>query len=458
MGILFGTDGIRGKANTYPMVPEIALRVGRAVVRHFAATGASGAVVVGRDTRLSGEMLENALISGISSEGAEVLTAGVIPTPAVAALCRKHAAIAGVVISASHNPYTDNGIKLFRGDGFKLSDAEEAAIEAEVLAHPGDRDAPGTAGVGRVRVLKTARQDYLEVLKTGLPRGFSLKGCRIILDCANGASYHVAPEIFRSLGADVISLNNHPDGFNINADCGSQHLEGISAAVKTYKAAIGLAFDGDADRLLAVDETGAAATGDQLIAIFADYLKKNNQLNNNRVVTTIMSNIGLGQALHAMDISHTISTVGDRHVMTEMRRSGAVLGGEDSGHIIFLNHQTTGDGLLSALKLCEILRGSGKPFSSLKQTMTVFPQKLVAVAVREKPPISEIDSVQSAIGVVEKELGDTGRVLVRYSGTQPVCRIMVEGPDVAATEDGCRTIAEAVRAAIGVPLEKNNSI
>ncbi|MFH1983641.1 MAG: phosphoglucosamine mutase [Pseudomonadota bacterium] len=452
MGVLFGTDGIRGKANTHPMVPETALRVGRALVRHFATNGSTGPVVVGRDTRLSGEMLEHALMSGICAEGAEVLAAGVIPTPAVAALCRKHAAIAGVVISASHNPYTDNGIKLFRGDGFKLGDEEEAAIEAMVLM-PYAGDIPGTDRVGRVRRLKTAENDYLEAMMAALPSGFSLKGCRIILDCANGASYHVAPEMFRRLGADVISLNNHPDGVNINKDCGSEHLEGICSAVKTYKADIGLAFDGDADRLLAVDETGAAATGDQLIAIFADYLNKNGRLDNNRVVTTVMSNLGLKQALQTMGIIHTTSAVGDRHVMTEMRQSGAVLGGEDSGHIIFLRHQTTGDGLLSALKLCEILKDFGKPFSLLKRVMTVFPQKLVAVAVRETPDLTGIDSIRAAISLVERNLGDSGRVLVRYSGTQPVCRVMVEGPDAAATEEGCRVIADAIDQAIGMSGE-----
>ena len=449
MGSLFGTDGIRGRANTYPMVPETALRVGRAVVRHFSAQGTAGPVVVGRDTRISGEMLENALISGICASGRDALTAGVIPTPAVAALCRKHGAMAGVVISASHNPYTDNGIKLFRGDGFKLSDAEEAAIEAMVLQQQADGDGAGTASVGRVRMLKTAGSDYLECLSDALPPGFSLRKYRVILDCANGAAARVAPEMFRRLGADVISLNNHPDGININANCGSEHLEGICAAVKTYKADIGLAFDGDADRLLAVDETGAPATGDQLIAIFSNYLKDKGHLDNDRVVTTVMSNRGLALALKNMGITHTTSAVGDRYVMVQMRETGAVLGGEDSGHIIFLRHQTTGDGLLSALTLCEILKQSGAPLSRLKAAMTVFPQKLLAVDVADKPELSGIDGVQAAISAVENRLGEQGRVLVRYSGTQPVCRVMVEGPDPAATENACQEIAEAVRKAIG---------
>ena len=448
MGILFGTDGIRGKANTYPMVPEIAVRVGRAVVRHFTETGVSGPVVVGRDTRLSGQMLENALISGVCAEGGNVLTAGVIPTPAVAALCRRYGAAAGVVISASHNPYTDNGIKLFGGDGYKLSDAAEAAIEANVL-DPAFGEEPGPSLTGRVNALKTAANDYLDSLLAALPKGFSLRGLRVLLDCANGAAHHAAPELFRRLGADVISLNHRPDGVNINADCGSEHLDGLSTAVKKYQADIGLAFDGDADRLMAVDETGAAATGDQLIAIFAKYLKSIGKLACDRVVTTVMSNMGLKKALQAMGIAHSASAVGDRYVMEEMRNSGAVLGGEDSGHIIFLGPQTTGDGLLSALRLCEILHTTGEPLSVLKRTMTVFPQKLMAVDVTDKPDLGTLDAVQLAIQEVTGRLGENGRVLVRYSGTQPVCRIMVEGPEDRVTEAGCRRIAEAVRQAIG---------
>lgn len=450
MGKLFGTDGIRGRANTAPMVPETVLRVGRAVVRHFSAAGASGPVVIGRDTRLSGQMLENALISGVCAEGGRVETAGVIPTPAVAALCRRRQAMAGVVISASHNPFEDNGIKLFRGDGFKLADAEEAAIEALILAGDADALTGGTADVGRVATIGTAGDDYVADLAAALPRQLSLRGLRVVLDCANGAAHRVAPELFRRLGADVIAINKRPDGKNINAGCGSEHLEGLSEAVRTYKAGLGLAFDGDADRLLAVDENGIPATGDQLIVIFADYLARRGQLANDLVVTTVMSNLGLKQALGDLGLTHAATAVGDRHVMAEMRRSGAVLGGEDSGHIIFLDHQTTGDGLLSALKLCEVVQAAGAPLSRLKQKMTVFPQQLVAVDVREKPDLSEIEEIQSAIADVEARLGGAGRVLVRYSGTQPVCRVMVEGPDDASTEDGCRIITAAVEKAIGL--------
>ncbi len=448
MGVLFGTDGIRGKANTYPVVPEIAVRAGRALVRHVREKGVSGPIVVGRDTRLSGQMLENSIISGVCAEGADVLTAGVVPTPAVAALSRRHAAAAGVVISASHNPYSDNGIKLFGGDGFKLSDAAEAAIEAMVL-DPALGDPPGPSMTGRVTALKTAENDYLETLQMALPQGFLLRGRRVLMDCANGAAHHAAPEMFRRLGADVIALNHHPDGLNINAQCGSEHLDGLCTAVKAYQADIGLAFDGDADRLLAVDETGTAATGDQLIAIFARYLKRIGKLDGDRVVTTVMSNMGLKKALRAMGITHTTSSVGDRYVMEEMRRTGAVLGGEDSGHIIFLGPQTTGDGLLSALRLCEVLHVTGRPLSVLMQTMTVYPQKLVAVEVTGKPDLNTLAGVQRAIQEVTDRLGENGRVLVRYSGTQPVCRIMVEGPEDGVIDEGCRCIAEAVRQVIG---------
>jgi phosphoglucosamine mutase len=446
MSKLFGTDGIRGAANEYPLIPDMAVTIGKAMAQHFKGP----TLVVGRDTRLSCDMLESALISGICSTGVSPYLSGVLPTPGIAFLTRTLPAAAGIMISASHNPYFDNGIKVFGGDGFKLSDKEEADIEHRILTRETDSIDVSQAEIGKVHRLDDAGQRYAEFLKTAMPPGFNLKGLHIVADCANGATHMVAPELLTDLGASVETLFIHPDGKNINNQCGSQHTEVLAKKVLETGADIGLAFDGDGDRLIAVDETGATLTGDQILALCARTLKKQAKLKNDCVVSTVMSNLGLGLALKEMGIRHILADVGDRYVMQQMLKSGSVLGGEDSGHMIFLDHHTTGDGLLTALKLMECMQVASRPLSEIKKIMTVFPQILINVKVKQKPDMKDIPEIQDAIDSVKNALGQKGRVLVRYSGTQPECRIMVEGPSEQETRDYCQQIAEVVKEKIGV--------
>lgn len=446
MGRLFGTDGIRGTANRHPMTPEVALRVGRAVARLLSADR----IAIGQDTRLSGDMITHALVSGICSAGADVDLLGVLPTPGIAVLTRVGKAAAGIVVSASHNPYQDNGIKIFGADGFKLPDEAEAAIEAAVLAEAsGDDSSSADHRIGRVRVHADAEAVYADFLRACIPAPSGSNPLKIVLDCANGAACRVAPQVFANRGAHLEALNVHPDGFNINRDCGSQHLEGLKQTVMQARADVGLAFDGDGDRLIAVDETGATVSGDQILAICAGYLHRGGRLGNDTVVSTVMSNAGLGKALRGMGLRHVLTPVGDRHVMEAMRREGAVLGGEDSGHLILAERHTTGDGLLTGLLLLDIMHAERKPLSQLKSIMTPFPQVLLNVAVRSKPSLEEVPEICGAIRKAESELGADGRVLIRYSGTEPLCRVMVEGPTKEQTEGICNALAETVRAAIG---------
>jgi phosphoglucosamine mutase len=449
MGSLFGTDGIRGVANQYPITAETALETGRVVASVFAGEKDNPKIVIGKDTRISGDMLEHAVAAGICSMGVDVLLTGVMPTPAIAFLTVHHKADAGIVISASHNPFFDNGIKFFKKDGFKLSDDIESSIEKILISGPTGYLCREIEKTGRVRFLENGNQLYMNLLKKSLPGNFSLNGLKIALDCSNGAVYRIAPELFSSLGADVKTIFNAPDGFNINKNCGSQHTQSLQKFVMDNGVDIGLAFDGDGDRLVAVDEKGNEITGDQILFIGAKFLKEQNKLKNNLLVTTVMSNIGLGLALSDSGIQHTASAVGDRYVLELMQKKGAVLGGEDSGHIIYLDHQTTGDGLLAALKLLEAMQAQSKPLSDLAQIMTLFPQKLVNIDVKEKPDITTVPEITKEIENVEKLLGNNGRVLVRYSGTQPKCRVMVEGPTLEETEKYCLRIADAVKAAIG---------
>ena len=449
MGRLFGTDGIRGVANEYPMTSEMAGNVGRAVAFLFKGDEKKSKIIIGKDTRISGDMLECALAAGICSMGVDAYLAGTLPTPGVAFMASSISAKAGIVVSASHNPYFDNGIKIFNGDGFKLSDAKEEEIERLVLTDKNDSLYSSIRENGRVFHLDDANRKYAAFLKGSLPKEYSLKGMKIIIDCSNGATYKVAPEIFANLGADVESIFVNPDGKNINASCGSQHPETLQKKVVANKADIGFAFDGDGDRLIAVDEKGNVITGDMILAICAKFMMKKQTLKNNAVVSTIMSNMGLGLALKDMGINHIITKVGDRYVMKKMVSSGAVLGGEDSGHLIFLNHHTTGDGILTALKLTEALKDESKPLSELGKIMTVFPQVLINVEVKNKPEIKTVPEIRDVIEAVETCLGEEGRVLVRYSGTQPLCRIMVEGPFIDETEKYCRQIADIVEEKLG---------
>ncbi|MDL2321984.1 phosphoglucosamine mutase, partial [Desulfosarcina sp. OttesenSCG-928-B08] len=357
---------------------------------------------------------------------------------------------AGIVISASHNPYGDNGIKLFNGDGFKLSDDTEARLEylirdSEALY----QRSRAISRTGRVRYLENAVDGYCNFLRQCMGAGFSLEGIKLVMDCAHGAASQVAPMFFRDLGAQVTPLFCDPDGININDQCGSQHPEALAARVVAEKADIGLAFDGDADRLIVVDEKGNILSGDQIMAICADFMKKKGRLKNDVVVSTVMSNMGFGTALKNMGIRHIKAGVGDRYVMEEMVRSGAVLGGEDSGHLIFLNPHTTGDGLLAALNVLDSMRQSGVPVSVLSDIMTVYPQCLINVDVVAKPPLDQVKSVITVISDAEAQLGESGRVLVRYSGTQSQCRVMVEGPTEAATRTLCEKIALVVKKELG---------
>jgi phosphoglucosamine mutase len=450
MGKLFGTDGIRGKVGEYPMTEEMAERVGRAVAQTFTGTGDRSKIIVGRDTRLSGPMLESALVSGICSVGADACLAGVIPTPGIAFLASSVQAGAGIVISASHNPYYDNGIKIFNGNGYKLSDQKEAQIEDLVLSsEPASRNQPALEP-GQVSEDNGILKSYISFLNSTLSEDISLKGLKVILDCANGATCCVAPELFSELGAQIDALGIQPDGKNINDECGSEHPEGLIEKVLKTNADLGLAFDGDGDRLIAVDEKGGILSGDQILAICAKDLKQKGRLKNDLVVSTVMSNMGLGVALRKMGIRHETSGVGDRYVMEKMMATGAILGGEDSGHMIFAADHTSGDGILTALKLIEAMQTANQPLSELKKVMTVYPEVLINGDVQTKPDIHTVPAIAHAIKSAESTLGDRGRVLVRYSGTQPLCRVMVEGPSEAETERYCKQLSDIIKKNIGV--------
>ena len=443
---LFGTDGIRGVANQHPMTPEMAVSVGKAVATFFKPDDKkNAAIIIGKDTRQSGDMLQAALASGICAAGGSVYLAGTIPTPGVAFLTSSMQADAGVVISASHNPYFDNGVKLFNAKGYKLSQALEANLEKLIVQfQDGTRIASGNT-VGAIHTFNDADQRYASFLKQCLSPSFSIEKMRIVIDCSNGATYKVAPQVFNDLDADATALFVNPDGININANCGSQHTETLQKKVVASGAAVGLAFDGDGDRLIAVDEKGQKLTGDQLLAICAKEMQAQGVLKNNLLVSTVMSNMGLGLALKKMGVENLITGVGDRLVMEAMVASDAVIGGEESGHTIFLNHHTTGDGLLTALMLLEAIRRQQHPLSELKKIMTVFPQKLIGVKVKSKPDLLSIADVQAIIKTVEAKLKGQGRVLVRYSGTEPLCRVMVEGPTPDETEQRCQQIADIIR-------------
>jgi len=449
MAKLFGTDGIRGVANQYPMTPEMALKIGRAVAAFFKRDDRPCKIVIGKDTRISGDMLEGALVAGICSTGVDAYLAGVLPTPGVAVLTSNTGAYAGIVISASHNPFYDNGIKIFNSDGYKLSDTIEAEIEQLVLRENLIKQSEDVRDTGCIYNINDAEKHYATFLIDAMPKECSFKGMKIVLDCSNGATHRVAPAVFEKLGAEIKTLHADPDGKNINANCGSEHPETLMKTVVDNNANIGLAFDGDGDRLIAVDENGAVITGDQVLAVCGRYLQQKGRLKNNLVVSTVMSNIGLGLALKNIGIKHNMTDVGDRYVMEAMVATGAVLGGEDSGHIIFLDHHTTGDGILCALKLVEIMNAESKPLSELSKVMAVFPQVLKNVEVQRKPDIKTVPEIMDAIKAVETSVGEQGRVLVRYSGTQPVCRIMVEGPTMEACEHHCRQLSEVIRKYLG---------
>ena len=449
MGRLFGTDGIRGEANRYPMDGRTAFAVGQAVAHVTKRMAPNPRVVIGKDTRVSGDMLESALASGVASMGGVPWLVGVFPTPGVAFITKSEHADAGVVISASHNPYEDNGIKIFSGRSFKLSDEEEAEIEELVLAGKLPDLVPTARELGRIGRWGDVSDKYVGFLKGTFPRSLSLEGIKVVLDTANGATYQVAPAVFGGLGADLSLIHDGPTGLNINDGCGSQHPDDLARAVVREGAALGLAFDGDGDRLVAVDERGSVLTGDQILVICGLMLKKEGRLRNDLLVSTVMSNMGLRAACKKYGFVNHAAQVGDRYVLQDMLRLGAVLGGEESGHVILLEHQPTGDGVLTGVQLLAAMLKSGKPLSELAQAMEVFPQELVNVDVKSKPDIQSLPDVVAAIKQVEAELGDEGRVLVRYSGTQSMCRVMVEGPTEEVTTRHASSLAGVVRSAIG---------
>ena len=450
---LFGTDGIRGIANKYPITCEMAVNIGRAAASYFKKNFSKNKdktkIIIGKDTRISGDMLEHALVAGICSAGADAYLTGILPTPGIAYITSSTGSDAGVVISASHNPFYDNGIKFFDKNGYKLSDKKEYELEKLVLNSNIESLTTSIRNTGSVYKIDCPKDKYSVFLKDATAGGCSFKGMKIVIDCSNGATYKIAPEIFAGLGADVIPLFIDPDGKNINKNCGSQNTEICAKKVVETGADAGLAFDGDGDRLVAVDEKGFVLTGDQILAVLAKYMKSRKILENDLVVSTVMSNMGLSIALKDMGIKHIMAQVGDRNVMEKMIAYDSVLGGEDSGHTILLNHHTTGDGILTALKLMEIVKIEAKPLSELSEIMTVLPQVLINVDVKSKPDIKKFPEIITAVKSVEKKLDGKGRTLIRYSGTQPVCRIMVEGPTIEKTRKYCRQIADVVFEKLG---------
>jgi phosphoglucosamine mutase len=450
MGTLFGTDGIRGLANEYPMTAEMAVRVGRAVATFFRDHSGKPKIIIGRDTRLSGQMLESAMVAGICSAGGDVYLTGVLATPGVAFTASAAKADAAAVISASHNPFYDNGIKLFRGNGYKLSDEKEADIEKLILDERMVDRSQTVRETGTVIMQNDASENYIAFLKSTLPANLSLKGLKIVLDCANGATFRTAPQLFSDLGAEVVTLGVDPDGKNINHHCGSEHTDDLIKMVLETRADIGLALDGDGDRLIAVDEKGHVLSGDHILLICANLLKRQGRLKKQCVVSTVMSNMGLGVAFKKMGIRHEKSKVGDRYVMEKMNACGAVIGGENSGHMIFADHHTTGDGSLTGLKLVEAMQADNKPLSELSGMMSSYPQVLINVEVHSKPEIESVAEIVDAIKSLESELGDRGRVLVRYSGTQPICRIMVEGPSEGDTQRYCHQLSDIITKNLGI--------
>jgi phosphoglucosamine mutase len=447
MGKYFGTDGVRGVANR-ELTPELAFKIGRCGGYVLTKSEERPKVLIGRDTRISGHMLEGALVAGLLSIGAEVMRLGVISTPGVAYLTKALGAQAGIMISASHNPVQDNGIKFFGPDGFKLSDEQEQEIEALIDSPEDMLPRPIGKALGQVNDYFEGGQKYLQYLKQTIDEDFA--GLKIALDCAHGATSSLATHLFADLEADVVTMGASPNGLNINEGVGSTHPEALAAFVKEKGADVGLAFDGDGDRLIAVDEYGNIVDGDQIMYICAKYLKETGRLKHQTVVSTVMSNLGFYKALEAQGIQSVQTAVGDRYVVEEMRKNGYNLGGEQSGHIIFLDYNTTGDGLLTALQLVNIMRVKEKPLSELASEMKKYPQQLVNIKVTDKHKVMENEKVKAVIQEVEAEMNGNGRVLVRPSGTEPVVRVMAEAP----TEEACRNyverIASVVREEMGV--------
>ncbi len=442
---LFGTDGIRGIANQYPMTADVAIKLGKAIAITFRNGKPMPRIVIGKDTRESGYLFEYALTAGIVAMGGRALLVGPMPTPTIARLTKSMNADAGIMITASHNPYQDNGIKIFNKNGFKLSDEVEQKIEKLVIENNFEIY---QGQVGNTFRVEQVYGRYVEFAKATINDN-SLEGLKIVVDCANGAAYKIASYVFKELGAESIILNNQPDGKNINEKCGSLHPEIIKAAVLGHKADIGIALDGDADRVIVIDENGQEVDGDKIMLICANQLKKQGKLNKDTIVTTVMSNIGMQEAADKLNIKLVRTKVGDRYVIKEMKDNNYNFGGEQSGHIIFLEHTTTGDGIITALQLLNIIKQTGTKLSQLANIMTTYPQTLVNINVISKPPLESLELVQKIIKQVESTLGQQGRVLVRYSGTENLCRVMIEGKDQQQITQLANQIAEEIKKVIG---------
>ena len=449
MPVLFGTDGIRGQANSYPITPEVALMAGKAIALAFGATGhGSKRVVIGKDTRLSGYMLESALTSGLVSMGMDVLLVGPVPTPAVAHLAKSMGACAGIMLTASHNPFDDNGIKVFDRSGCKLSDELESVIEQHILAGDLSSAHIRSADLGKAYRIEDARGRYIEFVK-GSAGNPDLEGLTVVLDCANGAAYQIGPWIFRELGARVIKASAEPDGYNINNACGALHPDAVAALVREHGADMGVALDGDADRVIFCDEAGRVLSGDRILGLCALDLRASGRLRRDALVVTTMSNLGLHEAMAHHGIRVETTDVGDRNVIERMLAEGYSLGGEESGHVIFADYSTTGDGILTALQVMRIMRQRGQPLSQLGDCMTEYPRRLAAIAVRDRPPLESLAEVQATLRDARAELGEQGRVLVRYSGTEPKVRILVEARSSEAVERWSDELAAVIRSALG---------
>jgi phosphoglucosamine mutase len=458
MAKLFGTDGMRGEAGQFPLDARTMRVAGRSLARHLALRSAEGAlpprIVTGRDTRESGAWIEREFIYGAREAGAEVQSAGVITTPGVAYLARTQPADAGVVISASHNPYQDNGIKIFAPSGRKLDDATERLIEADIEADRQRRAAeseqppapPAEEDAGRASAL---RASYLDFLAEEIGGGLSLDGLSIVTDCANGAAYELAPELFTRLGARVVAINASPDGRNINRDCGSLHIDGLSRKVREVGASLGVAFDGDADRALFVDARGSFVDGDATLWVMAQYLEERGRLDDSVVVATVMSNIGLEMALRSKGLRLLRTDVGDKYVLEELLRTNAAIGGEQSGHLIFPRLSLAGDGMMTTLCVLRAMRESGAALEELTEGFTRYPQILVNVRVREKRPFADVPEVARAARETEEQLGEAGRLLLRYSGTEPLARVMIEGERQDLIEAHAKNLASVIEAALG---------
>ena len=452
---LFGTDGVRGVANVYPMTAEMAMQLGRAAAYLFKNDDRRHRILIGKDTRLSCYMIENALVAGICSMGVDAFLIGPMPTPGIAFLTASMRADAGIMISASHNPFQDNGIKFFSRDGFKLPDGREEEIEELISSGKIDSVRPIASDVGKAYRIDDASGRYIVFLKHSFPRELDLNGLKIVLDCANGAAYKIAPTVLEELGADVIPLGVSPNGTNINAGCGSLHPDIMATAVKEHQADLGIALDGDADRVIFVDEHGALVDGDHVMAICATDMLESGKLANNTVVATVMSNMGFDIAIRNAGGKVVKTAVGDRYVVEEMRKNGYNLGGEQSGHMIFLEHNTTGDGMVSALQVLAIMQRSGRSLSELAGVMTALPQILLNVRVDRKAELETVPAIQKSIKKAQDDLGDSGRVLIRYSGTEPLLRIMLEGEDEKQILELAQNIAIEVEKNLGGRREEH---